>query len=107
MKFTFLNRGLAVAVLAAVLTGSCTKLDQGVYSVVPNQNFWQTPQQIAAGVAPAYQALTGIPDGAVFNLNGVTTDELIVPTRGADWFDNGDWQALWKHTWTPTHGPIN
>ena len=47
-----------------VLFFSCTKLDQNVYSVVPNQNFWKTPEQIAAGIAPA-------PDGfAVSSYDG-------------------------------------
>ena len=36
-----------------VCTTGCTKLDQDVYSVVPNQNFWQTPEQIADTIGEA------------------------------------------------------
>lgn len=90
-----------------LIMSSCTNLDQHVYSVVPQDNFWQTPEQIQAGIAPGYQALTAIPDGNVFSLNETTSDEQVIPTRGGDWYDGGKWQALWQHTWTPTTTTIN
>lgn len=31
------------------------------------------------------------------------TDELMGPTRGTDWGDNGIWRTLHQHTWDPTH----
>lgn len=97
----------AALLLFCSISQSCTKLDQKVYSVVPDENFWQTPDQIAAGLAPAYQAMTGIPDGDVRNLNEVSSGNMIVPTRGNDWYDNGNWQALWTHQWKPDLGPVN
>jgi hypothetical protein len=97
----------AGALLLIAIAASCTNLDQHVYSVVPQADFWKTPEQIAAGVAPGYQALTAIPDGNVFSLQEVTSDEQIIPTRGGDWYDGGKWQALWLHTWTPTTTTIN
>ena len=81
---------------------SCTKLDTEVYDQVTN--FWQTPDQIAAGVAPAYSGLRNYaPANEVYSLNEVSTDEIIVPIRGGDWNDNGMWEKLWKHTWGPDH----
>lgn len=103
-KNLYKNIGAALLILSVA---ACTNLDQQVYSVVPQNEFWQTPEQIAAGVAPAYQALTNIPDGNVFNLNETTTDEQIIPTRGGDWYDGGKWQQLWLHTWSPTTPTIN
>jgi hypothetical protein len=35
-----------------------------------------------------------------------TTDELIPPTRGTDWGDNGVWRQLYQHTWDPTHAQV-
>lgn len=107
MKTNNLYKITVAAALVGLMTVSCTNLDQHVYSVVPQNDFWQTPAQIAAGVAPAYQALTAIPDGNVFTLNEFTSDELIVPTRGADWYNAGVPQQLWLHTWTPTTGTVN
>ena len=107
MKTKKLYPGLSSILLVGALVVSCTKLDQKVYSVVPDANFWQTPDQIAAGLAPAYQALTGIPDGDLRDLNEVSGGEIVVPTRGNDWYDNGQWQAEWLHSWNADHGPIN
>src|SRR6478609_6164761 len=87
---------------------SCSKeLKKKVYSAVPGENFWQTPEQVAAGLAPAYQALTQIPDDAVYHLNEISGGEIIAPTRGNDWDDNGEWRAMWQHTWRPGLVPIN
>src|SRR5207245_1079413 len=37
-----------------------------------------------------------------YNMSEISTDEMIVPTRGQDWYDNGQWLELHKQTWTPT-----
>jgi hypothetical protein len=87
--------------LAGSITESCTKLKQNIYSVEPVNNFYQTPAQIAAGVAPAYIALQNIPDGNVMQMNEITSDEIVVPTRGNDWYDGGQWQGLWLHKFKP------
>ena len=89
------------ALMVGSMTQSCTKLELKPYSVEPASNFYQTPDQIAAGIAPAYTALQGIPDGNVNQMNEVTSDEIIVPTRGNDWYDGGQWQSLWLHTFKP------
>lgn len=34
------------------------------------------------------------------------TDEMMGPTRGTDWGDNGIWRTLHQHTWDPTHAWI-
>jgi starch-binding outer membrane protein, SusD/RagB family len=39
----------------------------------------------------------------IYALLEVTTDELLVPTRGTDWGDNGVWRTLHQHTWDATH----
>ena len=35
----------------------------------------------------------------VYDWNSMTTDEQILPVRGADWYDGGFWQRLYYHTW--------
>jgi hypothetical protein len=35
------------------------------------------------------------------NMNEITSDEIIVPTRGNDWYDGGQWQGLWLHKFKP------
>ncbi len=95
---------LVIAGVASVF--SCTKLDQEVYSVVPSQNFWNTPAQIAAGIAPAYASLTAIPDGNYHDLAEIPGDDMIVPARAADWLADGQWIQLWQHKWTATTAQV-
>jgi hypothetical protein len=68
--------------------------------VVPNQNFWQTSDQIAAGIAPAYASLANIPSGSFQNLNEHSSDEQLAPARGNDWLGAGQHIQMWTHTWT-------
>ena len=42
------------------------------------------------------------PEGSVYDVNEVSTDEIVVPTRGSDWYDGGQWIDLHNQTWTPT-----
>jgi len=84
---------------------SCTKLKTKVYDQVTN--FWRTPDEIAAGVAPAYNGLRNFaPANDAFVLNEGSTDEIICPVRGGDWYDGGMWSEMWKHTWRPDHSLI-
>src|ERR1700761_3133217 len=67
MKRTHFYIGI-VSIVAVIAGSSCAKLTPKIYTQVPNANYWQTADQIAAGVAPAYTALTQIPDGAIWEL---------------------------------------
>ncbi|MFN8256285.1 MAG: RagB/SusD family nutrient uptake outer membrane protein [Bacteroidales bacterium] len=81
---------------------SCTDLDVPVYDKITD--FWRTPEEISAGVAPAYSKLREYTSPfAVYALNEVCTDEIIVPNRITDWADGTVWEDLWKHTWQPGH----
>ncbi|UJH92003.1 RagB/SusD family nutrient uptake outer membrane protein [Antarcticibacterium sp. 1MA-6-2] len=39
----------------------------------------------------------------LYALQEVTSDEMVVPTRGTDWGDNGLWRSLHQHTWDANH----
>jgi hypothetical protein len=39
----------------------------------------------------------------IYALGEHTTAEMIPPTRGVDWGDNGVWRTLDQHTWDATH----
>lgn len=97
---------LSVGVVASMSLQSCTDLTEPVYDSIPADQFLKTDAQVAAALGPAYSGMRGL-TWDWFNPSEATTDELIVPTRGGDWFDNGDWLAYSRHTWTAQHGPIN
>jgi starch-binding outer membrane protein, SusD/RagB family len=99
---------IVIAAAFVVIAGSsCAKLTPKIYTQVPNADYWQTADQIAAGVAPAYTALVNLPDGDCFELNGVSSGEILIPIRGADWLDDDIHVQEWQHTWTDTHGNVS
>jgi starch-binding outer membrane protein, SusD/RagB family len=91
--------------LATTGLQSCTDLTETVYNVIPSDQFLKTDAQVAAALGPAYG---GLRDYAWnFHNMEVTSDLMLVPTRGGDWYDGGNWLNYHRHTWTPLHGPIN
>jgi starch-binding outer membrane protein, SusD/RagB family len=86
-----------------VLLQGCTDLEETPTSAITPNNFYKNSDEVLGGVASVYAALRGTMWG-YYNLSQVSSDETIVPTRGSDWFDNGRWLDLYRHTWTPTSG---
>src|SRR5690606_21855074 len=106
---------IAAIFISSLFAYSCTDLDEELYDRVPDDNFGNTPSEIEALVGGAYSSLRGFSDQIsnsfpgseyVFFLNSVSSDETVIPTRGTDWFDGGQWQRAQKHTWTPDDGMI-
>jgi len=102
----YIYKVLSVGVFASLALSSCTDLTEPVYDSIPADQFLKTDAQIAAALGPAYGGLRGI-TWDWFNPSEASSDEMIVPTRGGDWYDGGEWLAYSRHTWTPQHGPLN
>jgi len=102
----YIYKVLSVGVIASLALSSCTDLTEPVYDSIPADQFLKTDAQIAAALGPAYGGLRGI-TWDWFNPSEASSDEMIVPTRGGDWYDGGEWLAYSRHTWTPQHGPLN
>jgi len=103
MKFrSIINYTTVCLVLAAF---SCTKLDEKelLYDTVIGDNFYKTDAELASAVGAAYIPLYGFGgNNHMIPLNEVTTDEMVVPQRGADWGDGGHWVRLQQHTYNKT-----
>ncbi|GAB3576204.1 RagB/SusD family nutrient uptake outer membrane protein [Spirosoma luteolum] len=100
--FKVLSVGTMVALLAA-----CTDLN-----VVEKDSLVVKTTGGSAGVADVAAALqagyndlgNNFSDQAnIYSLGEHTTGEMIPPTRGVDWGDNGVWRTLDQHTWDATH----
>ncbi len=95
-------RTIGAALLSALLvTQACTDLNESPYSVITPDNFYRTEEEVLGGLASVYAGLRSSL-WAYYNLSEVTTDEIIVPTRGNDWFDGGRWLELHRQTWSAT-----
>lgn len=90
----------------AVLVVACTNLEVEVKDSVLIETGTGEFGGIdpAAGLSSSYADLRQWGDQAnLYALLEVTSDELVVPTRGTDWGDNGVWRTLHQHTWDITH----
>lgn len=111
MKKTF----LMVVLFGAILT-NCTNVDEGVYDQQVADKFYATPAGVNAALADLYGEVRGDwggkgvagGDRGWFDLNEVTTDELMLPTRAdGAWDDNGIWRQLYRHEYTAGQEMIN
>ncbi|HMG17306.1 MAG TPA: RagB/SusD family nutrient uptake outer membrane protein [Gemmatimonadales bacterium] len=106
MKRLFVTKSIGAGALVGLLILSlhgCTDLDETPVSLITPGNFFRTEAEVLAGLAGVYAQLRSTaPEGAIYDANEVTTDEIVVPIRGSDWNDNGQWIDLHNVTWTPT-----
>jgi len=107
MKKRQIKFNLLLAVMA-IITFSCTDLKiEATDSIIVESaggEFTGVPD-VASSLTNLYGGVRGQIESheALLALNGVASDELIIPTRGTDWGDNGIWRTLQSHTWGPTH----
>jgi starch-binding outer membrane protein, SusD/RagB family len=103
-------------IFTSLLVGSllvitnCTDLEEKYGSNLTESQVAKDEQSIEALLASLDNALRvafQTPYSDVICLSEITTDELIAPTRGTDWFDNGAWQQLDLHRWDGDHQYIN
>lgn len=101
MKRTFVvsSIGAVACALLLVPVQACTNLDESPPSAISPGNFFRTEGEVLAALAGVYAQLRGTLDD-YYNLSEISTDEMIVPTRGQDWYDNGTWLETHKQEWT-------
>jgi len=105
MKRLFVKASIGAAGLFALLVPlhGCTNLDESPASLITTNNFFTNEAEVLAALAGIYAQLrTTTPEGSLYDVNEITTDEMVVPIRGQDWNDNGQWLDLHNMTWTPT-----
>lgn len=107
MNLNYLKKGLvAVSALSFIGLAGCTDLEPFDQDSVFNEvvDGVVIPGNATGLVEAAYNGLDVFTNqDNVYSLFQHTSDELIPPTRGVDWGDNGVWRTLHAHTWDPTH----
>lgn len=111
MRKLFVTRPIRVAGVFGLLLSSpilvalqgCTDLGESPRSSITPGNFFTTEEEVVGGLMAVYaqvrSTLTGY--GDYYNVIEVSSDEMVVPTRGQDWKDDGRWLELHRHTWEP------
>lgn len=96
-------RRALLLVLAPAIVNGCTELTEVPKDALTPENAFKTEEEILAGVASVYASLRGMMWG-YYNISEISSDELVVPTRGSDWFDNGRWLEIHRQGWAPNSG---
>ena len=99
-----------IAVLL-LLAASCA-LDESPRDQIAEEEAYTTADALFRNtVATLYNYIGSAKDGeglqgtcrGVYDLQTFGSDEAMVPTRGADWYDGGIWQHLYRHSWSAGH----
>jgi hypothetical protein len=105
-----MNKYILFFSLFLFLLPACSDLDENVYDQIEADRFYTNDEQITNALAKIYAQLRSeanhqgyAGEKGWYDLNEVTTDELMIPARGASWQDGGVWMQLYKHNWTPSH----
>ncbi len=94
------------ALLLFLFSLSCTKLDEELRGTLTEEQA-QGVADVNVLMQAVYNSLRPYQSNELtFGLEEVSSDEMVVPTRGSDWDDNGRWRVLHLHSWNPEHDLI-
>jgi starch-binding outer membrane protein, SusD/RagB family len=101
---------LCLGSVIVMATGAC-ELEQEVLTGITQEQLEEnvTPELIEVLKQSAYSAVVGDWGGhnGMWSINEVSSDELAIPQKGADWEDGGIWIRTHRHTWIATDEPYN
>lgn len=100
------TKSMRMAVVPALLLASpvfgliqgCTDLTETPTSAIAPENFYRNEQEVVGGLASVYAQLRSTTQAYYF-LTEISSDEIIIPTRGTDWYDNGRWIEIDRQAW--------
>lgn len=108
MKKLFLRRILLVGLGLTVFSQSCTDLEEELYSEITADNFFKTDEEFIAALGRAYASFGGIGNHSnLWSVNEITSDELVITTKGGDWYDGGVLIQLHEHSFPADNGFLN
>jgi hypothetical protein len=95
----------AICLTTTLILGSCTNLDEEVYSDIPLEKFFRTEKDVLMNAGRAYTKLQRYPEEfSLWTLNEIASDEMVAPGRddGFVW-DNGRWDEIHTHQLSATN----
>jgi hypothetical protein len=102
---------ICLVIPAVFLLGSCWELEQEVLDGVTAEDIANStnPQLINVLKASAYSRIVGSWGGhnSIWSIYEVSSDEMAIPQKGADWEDGGLWLRMHRHTWQSSDEAFN
>lgn len=92
---------IAVTVGAAAFCAPSCDLDEKFYSEVTPDTFFTSPESTYAVLCRPFTHWKWYIGADRWYLQELTTDEMVCPKRGSDWYNSGEYYRLHYHTWSP------
>ncbi|MEX0778954.1 MAG: RagB/SusD family nutrient uptake outer membrane protein [Balneolales bacterium] len=91
-----------ILVLILLFTvGSCTDLEEELYSGVDRNNFYNNKEEVTAGLLRVYEhGAWFYRNWDLFVLEELPADQLVITQKGGHWFDQGKFIRYHRHEWT-------
>lgn len=106
-----LVKSICVGGFVALATTSCWELEQEVLTGLTADDLANSPRPELIDVLKqgAYASVIGNwgGHGGMWSINEVSSDQLAIPQKGADWEDGGIWLRNHRHTWAVGDGAYN
>lgn len=94
--------------LPLLLSLTACSLDEHPIAMLPEDEAFKTPDLVYVNtVVGLYNDIRNLANVATWDLSEQPTDEAMIPTRGNDWDDGGQFRALHAQTWTPSQNQFN
>ncbi|MDI1323667.1 MAG: RagB/SusD family nutrient uptake outer membrane protein [Algoriphagus sp.] len=102
---------ICLMVPVVFLLGSCWELEQEVLDGVTPEDVANSENPILIDVlkASAYSKIVGSwgSHNSIWSIQEVSSDEMAIPQKGADWEDGGLWLRMHRHTWGTSEDAFN
>ena len=108
MQKFLVRRALLVGLVLTLFSPACTDLEEELYSDITADNFFKTEEEFVAALGQAYSAFGGLGNHSnLWSVNEIASDELVITTKGGDWYDGGVLIQLHEHSFAKDNGFFN
>lgn len=97
---------ILILALPIAIAACDSQLEQETFGQIAPESFFNNEEEFVSAVSAAYSPLRGFIFNP-FDLVEHSADQIMVPTRGPDWGDGGQWRQLTQHEWNADHPFLN
>lgn len=98
---------LLLSLWLTFLLGGCTDLEEELFDRQTPQDYFQSADAYISTIGIAYRPLqTYTSVGGYFAIQEVASDELALPSRGQEWYENGQWIRIHQHQFDASDYPF-
>lgn len=95
-------KALLAGLFVIAFNQSCSDLKETLYDQVKSDEFFKSDDEFIAALGAAYTNLYGFENhGSYMALQEISSDEAMIPQRGGDWYDGGQWLNAHRAEFNP------